>query len=242
VGRTFSSITSPGSDLDAARDVYEAVDAGATVLDLHKSYLHVGGDPVPCHVVATIVRDAAGLPLYSVTHIRDIRAELAERETLSHQALHDPLTGLANRRMLDARLGPIVAAARRGGRSTSVFVVDLDGLKATNDRFGHDAGDAAIIAAGAALVRCLRPEDLVVRIGGDEFVALVAGSPVAPWRTARRLERAVADSSPGSPDRGISASSGWAVDDGVVVPDLLIGRADARMYERKRAKARVAAC
>ena len=193
---------------------------------------------MPCHVVATIVRDAAGLPLYSVTQIRDIRAELAERETLSHLALHDPLTGLANRRMLDARLGPVVAAGRRGGRSVSVFVVDLDGLKATNDRLGHDAGDAAIIAAGAALVRCLRPEDLVVRLGGDEFVALVAGSPVAPWRLARRLEQAVADSSPRSTEPTLGASTGWAVDDGVVLPELLVRRADARMYERKRAKSR----
>jgi PAS domain S-box-containing protein/diguanylate cyclase (GGDEF)-like protein len=242
VGRTFSSITSPGSDLDAARDVYEAVDAGATVSTSARATCTSGGDPVPCHVVATIVRDAAGLPLYSVTQIRDIRAELAEREALSHQALHDPLTGLANRRMLDARLGPIVAAARRSGRSTSAFVVDLDGLKATNDRSAMTPATPPSSPPAPPSSVCLRPEDLVVRIGGDEFVALVAGSPVAPWRTARSTgagrRRLVA---PIPRTGGISASSGWAVDDGVVVPDLLIGRADARMYQRKRAKARVAA-
>ncbi|MFA5243278.1 MAG: diguanylate cyclase [Sulfuricella sp.] len=90
-----------------------------------------------------------------------------EMETL---ALHDPLTGLPNRRLLIDRLSLSIAHARRNKRIMAVMYLDLDGFKEINDTLGHDAGDALLSLAAARLVAAVRQEDTVARLGGDEFV------------------------------------------------------------------------
>ncbi|MEJ7846035.1 MAG: EAL domain-containing protein, partial [Acidimicrobiales bacterium] len=88
IGTNFSSITAP-DDIDVGPATFENIDAGATVVELEKRYRHADGRLIACHVVATIVRDAGGAPLYSVTQIRDVGADLEEKRRLSHEALHD---------------------------------------------------------------------------------------------------------------------------------------------------------
>lgn len=238
VGRDLSSITAPDeTDIEPGAFGDIRGDAELAVVERERHYLHADGHAIACHAVATVVRDARGHPLYTMTQIRDVRADLEEKRRLAHEALHDPLTGLPNRRMLDDRLGVMLGEARRGGQAVSVFMIDLDGLKAVNDRFGHDVGDAAIVAAGRALARCLRAHDHVARVGGDEFVAVVAGDgAVGPEALAVRFADAVAISSPRSCAVALTASVGWAVDDGLASPGALVHNADACMYETKRAK------
>jgi len=94
-------------------------------------------------------------------------------ERLTRQALHDPLTGLANRALFVERAAHAWARAARQAGPRAVLLVDLDRFKAINDGLGHAAGDAVLIAAGARLAACVRPGDTVARLGGDEFAVLI---------------------------------------------------------------------
>jgi diguanylate cyclase (GGDEF)-like protein/PAS domain S-box-containing protein len=105
---------------------------------------------------------------------RDVSDRVRRERRMRREADTDPLTGLANRRALERALEPTLVRARAGGREVAVLMVDLDGFKALNDRWGHLAGDAALREVARRLGRCVRERDLVARVGGDEFVLLLA--------------------------------------------------------------------
>jgi diguanylate cyclase (GGDEF)-like protein len=109
-----------------------------------------------------------------VTHVNVTARKLREQEIL-RQAHQDPLTGLANRRRIEAQAVQMLANARRSNRSAAVLVLDLDGFKAINDTFGHAAGDLVLREIAARLTARTRPTGLLARLGGDEFVALLPG-------------------------------------------------------------------
>ncbi len=96
-------------------------------------------------------------------------------DRLENSALTDPLTLLPNRRNFEAKLEAEFARAMRYGTPVSVIVLDMDGLKAVNDRFGHQAGDQALKLIAASIVSSCRTTDLPARLGGDEFGVLAAG-------------------------------------------------------------------
>jgi diguanylate cyclase (GGDEF)-like protein/PAS domain S-box-containing protein len=114
-----------------------------------------------------------GIAVGRVWCFRDITERKRLEERLSHQALHDSLTGLANRALFQDRLGHSAARRARIGGRTAVLFVDLDNLKAVNDSFGHATGDAVLQAAAEAISGCLREGDSVARLGGDEFGILL---------------------------------------------------------------------
>jgi diguanylate cyclase (GGDEF)-like protein len=153
---------------------------------------------------------------------------------MRRSALRDPLTGLANRRALDDLLRREIARHRRQAASFVVLALDLDGFKAVNDRFGHDAGDEVLRDAAAALVEAVRGQDTVVRLGGDEFCVL---APQTDRDHAAYLAGRVLDSLAGvtSGVRGLTASVGAAVypEDGRQGPELLAA-ADASALDAKR--------
>ncbi len=97
-------------------------------------------------------------------------------EQIRHQAVHDGLTGLANRALFDEELDKALARARRDGSPLSVLFIDLDDFKSVNDRFGHGVGDHVLRTVAARLLDAGRKGDSVARLGGDEFVMLLAGS------------------------------------------------------------------
>ena len=158
---------------------------------------------------------------------------------LAHLAVHDPLTGLANRALLADRLDRALARARREGRPGALLLLDLDGFKAINDARGHAAGDRALVAVAERLRGCVREVDAVARLGGDEFLIVFDGIGAAAEarRVAGRIRAALAE--PLRPDDGgallaLSASIGVAVFAGREAPADLLRRADGAMYVAKR--------
>ncbi|HQZ03320.1 MAG TPA: diguanylate cyclase [Thauera sp.] len=160
-------------------------------------------------------------------------------EQLAHQALHDPLTALPNRRAFERVLEETVAASRRAGDRGALCFIDLDHFKVVNDSAGHAAGDALLRAVADLIRQRLRAEDFVCRIGGDEFAMILRGcSSEAVQRIAEGMCKAVADLRfewAGREFR-IGASIGFVMIDGrtTSVADVL-READHACYVVKRA-------
>jgi diguanylate cyclase (GGDEF)-like protein len=156
---------------------------------------------------------------------------LAEHEALvRHQASHDPLTGLPNRRALTALLEP-------GGGHQALLLVDLDNFKPVNDRLGHAAGDELLIAVAGRLLAAAGPQDTVVRLGGDEFAVVVAAEDTASAvGVAGNIVAAIGEpfAVAGTQVR-FGASVGVAVGDGGVDGTQLLREADQAMYRTKQA-------
>ena len=155
-----------------------------------------------------------------------------------HTSLHDPLTALPNRALLEERLEHGSARAERSGTSAAVLFVDLDRLKLVNDRHGHEAGDLLLVAVADRLKHLVRPGDTLARLGGDEFVFLCEdlSRREDAEHLARRVVAAFDQPFPvQSLDLKVTASVGVAFstlpDD---LPRHLLGRADVAMYEAKR--------
>jgi diguanylate cyclase (GGDEF)-like protein len=156
------------------------------------------------------------------------RAELIER--LESQAVTDELTGLPNRRAWYEQLNLAIARARRTEQPLTVLILDLDGFKQVNDRQGHAAGDDLLKAVSRRWSGALRNTDVLGRIGGDEFAALLElTNDEGAEEVIARLHSASADIQ--------HASIGYATWDGFEEPASLIGRADADMYRRKQTRA-----
>jgi diguanylate cyclase (GGDEF)-like protein len=186
------------------------------------------------------------------TDSREIQAALARQagqvlgrvrlqEELAHHAMHDQLTGLANRKLLEERLDAAIATAARSRRPVSVVFVDLDGFKAINDSLGHRVGDDVLIEVASRLRSVARAGDSVARYGGDEFVVVCEDAAhEAAANIAERFRQAVRrplDSVP--PRYAIAASIGVAVWDpsngAEPSTDLLLRIADEAMYGSKDA-------
>ncbi len=156
----------------------------------------------------------------------------------AEQALHDPLTGLANRTLLLDRIRLELARAGRTGGGVALLYLDVDDFKAINDRWGHDTGDEVLVRMARRLSRAVRPGDTVGRIGGDEFVVVCGGldtdEDLAQMRA--RIEEAVARPMVlGSATELVTASVGLSLGRGSAEePETIIRRADEAMYEAKR--------
>jgi diguanylate cyclase (GGDEF)-like protein len=154
-------------------------------------------------------------------------------EQLAHDAAHDGLTGLLNRRSFDRKLAQAVAGAVRYGWNFALVLIDLDGLKAINDEHGHGVGDDVLRAVGEQLVGSVRRGDTAARLGGDEFGLVVMESDAADVRELlARVTTAVNHALTGLV---VTLSSGTAVvpDDGSE-PEDLYRLADERLYRSKR--------
>lgn len=176
------------------------------------------------------------LVVLTLALFRDSRNDLIGQ--LRHLALHDPLTGLANRTLLTERLDRALVTGAAG--TVGVVVLDLDGFKIVNDAWGHDEGDLLLVEIARRLVAVTGPRDTVARLGGDEFVVVhhALTDPAELELCAERIRRAVAQpygQSADAPYDRITASIGTAVSTAECTSRSLINRADQAMYDAKRA-------
>lgn len=150
-------------------------------------------------------------------------------------ALHDPLTGLPNRRLFDDRLTQAMLQAARTHSRVGFFMLDLNGFKEVNDRFGHEAGDQVLCQVSRNLLAAIRSSDTLARIGGDEFAIVVSGFTTTQ-PLAGELHRAIQTPVVHAGRRfTISSSLGLAVfPDDTRDPGRLRQIADERMYSNKR--------
>ena len=160
---------------------------------------------------------------------------LRDEERTRHEALHDPLTGLANRTLLRDRLEHALARSMRERGASAVLFVDLDGFKQINDAHGHAAGDAVLVEIARRLQATVRPGDTTARLGGDEFVAVCEGiNQQAAVAIAGRVRDAIQQPfAAGDVELELFASIGIALDDND--PDALLANADAAAYQAKGA-------
>jgi diguanylate cyclase (GGDEF)-like protein len=150
-----------------------------------------------------------------------------------HDALHDGLTGLLNRRAFDEVLATAAAQSERYGWRFALVLLDLDGFKSVNDRLGHAVGDLTLKAVAGELRHRSRVGDAAARIGGDEFALVLPNADATVVaELVERIQRAVEDA---APHAGVSLSAGHALapDDGHQV-DELFRTADQRLYEAKQ--------
>src|SRR3954471_2803131 len=168
----------------------------------------------------TVVPGPDGRPAWFAVSAQDIterrRAEQDLRaltDELAERAVRDPLTGLANRALLEERLRAVLARDARTGDATGVLFLDLDGFKAVNDAHGHLLGDAVLRAVAGRLRSAVRPSDTVARLGGDEFVVLVEGATTEGLAVlVKRLRRAITASiAVGDLDLKVGVSVGVAM-------------------------------
>lgn len=189
-----------------------------------------------------VAPDDQGRPCGVIATFADISERRTILERLRHQAHHDQLTDLANRRLFHKELDRAISRAERHGCAVALVYMDLDGFKRINDTLGHKAGDEVLRALAGRLTAATREDELVSRYGGDEFVALLSMLPNPSREVSAFIERiSVTVSDPIQLEAGavrVGASLGASVypHDGASAEQLL-HHADAAMLSMKSARA-----
>ncbi len=192
-----------------------------------------------CDVEAVVTNQTARPSVAGyVAHVRDITERKEFEALLAHRALHDPLTGLANRQLILDRAEQMIHRSRRSLEPIAAFFIDLDNFKDINDSLGHEAGDRLLQSVAQRFESILRSSDTVGRLGGDEFVILAEGASLAsgPNRLADRIKEVLRQPIPIEGLEGISvtvtASIGIATGDRTSAQELL-READIALYRSK---------
>ncbi len=248
VGVPFSEVLHPEDRLGDEDRADRLLDGSETSLTSEARYLAPDGTTRWVLNGVTTVPGPDGRPAWfavsaqDVTERRRVEEELrALTATLAERAVRDPLTGLANRTLLEERLRAVLARDARSGQSTAVLFLDLDGFKAVNDEHGHAAGDVVLKTVAQRLMAAVRPSDTVARIGGDEFVVLVEGA--TDKGIAGLVERigVVASERVPTLDLQVGVSIGVALAHaGNGEPQALLAAADRAMYAAKNDPAKAA--
>ncbi|GEN79294.1 putative bifunctional diguanylate cyclase/phosphodiesterase [Actinotalea fermentans] len=178
IGHDLSALSHP-DDRGVERAQVQRLLAGeGERFSLEKRYLRPDGQVVWVVLDVVLVRAADGAPAQFVVQMRDITESRLQSEALAHRAMHDPLTGLANRSLMQDVLQRACEPPDAPGR-IAVLAIDLDEFKQINDRYGHAAGDDVLIHVAGVLRGATAGRGLVARQGGDEFAIIVTGDDAA---------------------------------------------------------------
>ncbi|EAT15310.1 EAL domain-containing protein [Desulfuromonas acetoxidans] len=197
------------------------------------------GEVYPLNVSISRCTNSAGIPSHYVAIFHDISEIKRSEEKLQHQAYHDALTNLPNRKLFHDRLSVAVAHARQHKTKLAVIYLDIDNFKYINDSLGHHYGDKLLQQISERLLSCTRQEDTTARLGGDEFIILMPeiedphDITVLCRRILKQLELPHALS---GRDYTVNVSMGVTVfPDDADTPEDLIKNADIAMYRAKEA-------
>ncbi len=208
----------------------------------HSSCRDYQRDGATFHIESTssLIRDSRGIVTGSVEIIRDISERIKNEQTIRDMAFHDPLTGLANRRLFEDRLQQTIAKSRRYGMKFGLLFLDLDHFKEVNDTFGHEAGDLVLVEAGERIRACCKRDlDTIGRQGGDEFCIIITdcgGREQLAAIAKRLLEQFVRPFLLADSRLTVTTSIGISMfpDNGQIMKELQIA-ADRAMYASKQA-------
>ncbi len=218
---------------DSSRSAIALAIRGERVLerfDFH--FRHANGTIVIGETQTTVVRGGLQGVSRDVTELRLLQANIAEL------ALHDPLTGLANRRLFNELLEADLGRKQRSGQPLAIAFLDLDGLKEVNDSYGHDAGDLVLCETARRLLSTVRGADFVARLGGDEFVIVFEPNDPNSINLIRRIDRALSNPIDITPTTAVRCPASIGIADTRVTgygAAALLAAADEAMYEIKRA-------
>ncbi len=234
LGTNWLDLVDPG-DLSALQDaLHEVLNGKAT--DVEVRLLSATAAPRRLQwrlAPVTTTNQAAGF----IATVEDVTVRRAWESRLTHQATHDALTGLPNRRQLVEVLSGLMGSRRDPDRSFGVLFCDLDGFKAINDTLGHETGDRVLIEVARRLRSNARGGDLVCRIAGDEFVIVLRSIHDQSDVEAALGRHAAAVGQPlfiSGRELRVSVSIGLAIPDDDDTPETLLRAADRRMYDAKR--------
>jgi diguanylate cyclase (GGDEF)-like protein/PAS domain S-box-containing protein len=239
VTKTFQELTHP-EDLNLDLDYVAQVLSGELrSYEMEKRYFHRDGHIVWALLSVSLVRDPDGAPVHFISQIQDITERKQLEERLVFLADHDEMTGLANRRRFREEVERGIAYAERYGHPAAMVLLDLDNFKDINDTLGHHVGDRLLVGVAERLGTRLRRTDMLGRIGGDEFAALLPqAEPAQAMRVAEEVLDSVTTAAYALDGHVVTARasiglalfrSGLAID----ADDLQI-RADVAMYTAKR--------
>jgi diguanylate cyclase (GGDEF)-like protein/PAS domain S-box-containing protein len=219
---------------EGAEDRLQALMDSGTV-DFESVARCSNGSTIPTEVSARRVETQNGPVVVAL--IRDVTERKKAEERLVYLAFHDALTGLSTRGALDERLRVAVAESKRHQDLLGVAYIDLDRFKPVNDAHGHEVGDRALVTIASRLLSCIRRQDLVSRIGGDEFVVVLPRLKSYD-ELATVAERLLGEiCKPIEVDNvvvEVTASIGFALFDGEADdPRSLVVKADVAMYAAK---------
>lgn len=180
------------------------------------------------------------LPVFFLLLVRAFRQRDALEAQLAAAAEHDPLTGLPNRAGFGARAMAALAASRAAGQPAVMALLDIDHFKSINDGWGHAAGDEVLRGVARATRPAMRPQDVLGRVGGEEFAMVLSEvDPAAALPLVERLRAAIHQGvpHPGAPERSLTISAGLALVEGsdMAALEAATQRADAALYAAKAA-------
>jgi diguanylate cyclase (GGDEF)-like protein len=234
VGCRFESFAQPGQDVQADHARDQLLATGRCRLELQVRLESGESKWVQTHTRTIVNSETDELEGFRIA-AQDISELKALQERLTQLAARDVLTGLFNRRELSVRLTRFL---ERGDESIALLLLDLDGFKAVNDRYGHHAGDEVLVAIAQRLLAVVRPGDLVARLGGDEFVVMCRNASSAEASAlADRVVRTISLPVPGPSGVSLQVTASVGVATAPIgwpgTSNQLLINADSAMYRAK---------
>jgi diguanylate cyclase (GGDEF)-like protein/PAS domain S-box-containing protein len=252
------SVSDISAEIDQTREIHERLLQGEYIAHYDRYFRKKDGTIFPVEINLELIKDAGGNPQYIQSIARDIsQRKLAEEDLkaaneelsrhvaevehlqkeLREQVIHDPLTGVYNRRYLDETLECEIARADRERNDLSLILLDIDHFKEFNDSFGHQAGDLILVDTMKHLTDSIRGSDIICRFGGEEFILVLPGINLdTACKRAEEIRKTIEANKIhyGDEELGITISMGVAgYPGGEISAAELIDAADRALYRSK---------